>query len=130
MSPEKPQTGRVVSFDRHNRSGKIKPDKGGTLIPFTTNDVVMIRRVEGKLTLTSEHKRRTKVFPTLRVVFYSTECSEDSTLRMAHFTLWKRLGGKGSLGKRNQSRTKGFSLSVMRRRKERRSNRREDKMLC
>ena len=130
MTPEKPQMGKVASFDRQDRSGYIKPDRSGILIPFTTKDMVMVRRVGGNLTLTSERKRRVKIFPTLRVVFCSTEGSEGLTLRMAHFKLWKRLGGKGSIGKQNQINMKGFSLSVMRRRKERRSNRREDKMFC
>ena len=44
MSPEKPQTGRVVSFDRYKKSGEIKPDKSVIPISFTTKDVVMIRK--------------------------------------------------------------------------------------
>ena len=130
MSPEKPQTGRVVSFDRYKKSGEIKPDNSVIPISFTTKDVVMIRKVDGRLVLTSERKRKVEIFPTLRVVFCSVEGGEDSTLRVAHFTLWKRLGGKGSLSGQNQIRTKGFSASVTRRRKERRSGRREIKMFC
>ncbi|MEI8337765.1 MAG: hypothetical protein WCF92_01305 [bacterium] len=129
MTPERPQVGQVSFYDREERSGEIKPVNGGNPIPFTLDNVVMIRRVNGKPILSSEKKERhVHIFPTLRVVFCFVGTNGDSTLRMRHFNQWKRLGGKGSFVDQNQAVKRQFSTSVMRKRKERRENRRAAKM--
>ena len=128
MSPENPEIVQILYFNREGKSGAIKPVLGGNPIHFTILDVVMIRRMDGKLFLSSERKRRPQVFPTLRVVFCLVYNKGKETLRLGPFNVWKHLGGKGSFRGQGRKDLKSSLTSVKRRRKERRSERQENKV--
>ncbi|MFA6464033.1 MAG: hypothetical protein WCV55_03445 [Candidatus Paceibacterota bacterium] len=117
MSPESPAVGRVRFYNRNEQYGEILPTKGGSPIPFTIEDFVMVRSVEGKPFLSPEQRSSPRIHPELRVAFCVFGVNGDTELRIAPFNVWKACGGKGSMDRK----IRGSLVRSQKNRTERRS---------